>query len=170
MHTARLVMKNLEGPKTMKKILITLCSLVLAFASVPLNAAPLGTAFTYQGRLNDGGQPANGTYYLYFTLYDALSGGNQVGSQPTNTVTVANGLFTVELDFGAAAFTGSARWLQINVRTNGGVSVDLSPRTRIAPTPNALYASTAGVANAVINGAIQSGQLGTTNAPATGQI
>ena len=46
-------MNNLEVPKIMKKILIPLCSLVLALASVHLNAAPLGTAFTYQGRLTE---------------------------------------------------------------------------------------------------------------------
>ena len=31
-------------------------------ASVSVWAAPVGTAFTYQGRLTDGGSPANGLY------------------------------------------------------------------------------------------------------------
>lgn len=48
-------------------------ALVLA-ASVGLGAAqepvPDGTAFTYQGRLMDGGSPANGSYDLEFRLYD----------------------------------------------------------------------------------------------------
>src|SRR5689334_23280578 len=46
----------------------------------------VGSGFTYQGRLNVSGSPANGQYDLVFTLYDALSGGTQVGSP----VTVSN--------------------------------------------------------------------------------
>src|SRR3989442_458715 len=58
------------------------------------------TGFTYQGRLTDGGTPANGNYDLQFALFDSLSGGTQVGStQNINTVLVSNGVFTVSLDF-----------------------------------------------------------------------
>ena len=32
-----------------------------------------GTAFTYQGRLNDGGSPATGNYDLTFALYNSPS-------------------------------------------------------------------------------------------------
>src|SRR5207302_4141308 len=39
-----------------------------------------GSGFTYQGRLKDGGSPANGQYDIVFTLFDAPSAGNQVGS------------------------------------------------------------------------------------------
>ena len=85
-------------------------------------AAPVGTAFTYQGRLKSAGQPANGNYDLRFTLYDAASGGGQIGSPVTIApVIVTNGNFTVSLDFGAV-FTGEARWLEIGVRTNGSSS------------------------------------------------
>ena len=35
--------------------------------------APMGTAFSYQGYLEDGGNPANGTYNLRFTLWNAPS-------------------------------------------------------------------------------------------------
>src|SRR5262249_45581064 len=128
----------------MQKTSLWLAPLAVALATVSLNAAPVGTAFTYQGRLMDGANPANGTYYIHFTLYDAQSGGNLLASQPTNTVSVSSGLFSVDLDFGALPFDGSARWLQINVRTNSEVGVDLSPRTRLAPAPHAIYASTSG--------------------------
>src|SRR6266550_3507881 len=130
----------------MKRKLITLCSFVLAFASVQLSAAPLGTAFTYQGRLTDGANPANGRYDLQFSIYDGLSLGNQIGSVVTNlAVTVSNGLFTVNLDFGANIFTGNAFWLAIGVRSNGVAAnfTPLDPRQPLTPTPNALYASTA---------------------------
>ena len=39
------------------------------------SATALTTTFTYQGRLTDGGSPANGAYDLRFILYDAESGG-----------------------------------------------------------------------------------------------
>src|SRR5262245_7829870 len=149
------------------KNVFTLCTLVVMLAGTQLHALPLGTAFTFQGRLDEAGRPANGTYYLHFELYDAPSNGNRVGTQPTNTVNVANGVFTVDLDFGSTAFTGEARWLQVNVRTNGGVGFDLSPRTAVAPAPNAIYASKAGN---VANGAIQAAQLATLGLPAAGQV
>src|SRR5712692_5052776 len=71
------------------------------------------TSFTYQGRLTDGGTAANGNYDLQFVLFDASSGGTQVGSQTINTVLVSNGVFTVSLDFGANAFNGANRFLEI---------------------------------------------------------
>src|SRR5436305_6809448 len=46
--------------------------------SSPLTAT--GSGFTYQGRLTSGGSPANGQYDVVFSLYDATSGGSQVGS------------------------------------------------------------------------------------------
>jgi len=70
-----------------------------------------GTAFTYQGRLNDGGSPASGIYDLQFAVYDALAGGNPVGGLLTNAATpVSNGVFTATLGFGGI-FTGTNYWL-----------------------------------------------------------
>ena len=77
----------------------TLLSMSLLLISVPV-AAGQSTSFTYQGRLNDGGTPANGSYVLRFTALDGPNG-NQVGNQAIiNPATVSNGLFTVDLDFG----------------------------------------------------------------------
>jgi hypothetical protein len=50
----------------------------LAFAFTVSGAAQ-ATAFTYQGRLTDAGNPANGNYDLRFQLYDAPTGGNVIG-------------------------------------------------------------------------------------------
>ncbi len=100
---------------------------------------PLGTAFTYQGQLNQAGQPFNGPADLLFDLYDASSAGNLVGTQTLNGVPVSAGLFTVQLngggEFGASAFTGEQRWLEISV--NG---TPLSPRQALTAAPNALFA------------------------------
>lgn len=119
-----------------------------------------GTAFTYQGRLNSGTNPATGIYDLRFTVYDAVSGGSVAGSALTNAATpVTNGLFTVMLDFGSGVFTGSARWLDIGVRTNGGGAfTTLSPRQKLTPTPYAVMATTA----TTLLGTLPATQLGGT--------
>src|SRR6266568_3848764 len=63
------------------------------------------SAFTYQGRLADGGVPANGNFDFQFRLYDAGAGGNQISSTLTNSGnSVTGGLFTVSLGFGDDAF------------------------------------------------------------------
>jgi trimeric autotransporter adhesin len=114
-----------------------------------------GTAFTYQGRLNDGANPANGNYDLTFALFSVSNGVGQVGATLTNTpAAVSNGLFTVTLDFGNQ-FPGAARWLEIGVRTNGAANFfTLTPRQSLTPAP---YAITAGT---VISGGLASGTYG----------
>lgn len=102
---------------------------------------PLGTAFTYQGQLKQGGNPVNDTCDFQFSLWDAVSGGTQVGTTQTKTVSVSNGLFTVaDPDFGAGAFQGDARWLGIAVKCSGeGGYTTLDPRQPLTATPYALY-------------------------------
>jgi len=99
-----------------KSILIPLT--VAALCAAGTYAAPMGTAFTYQGRLNDGGQPANNLYDLTFTLHDDPVNAASIGTYIIlSAVPVTNGLFTVQInangEFGANAFNGQARWLQI---------------------------------------------------------
>ncbi len=99
-----------------------------------------GTAFTYQGRLTDAGDPANGTYDFQFELYDTASDGIQVGVVTQDNIAVADGLFTVKLDFGAGVFTGNARYLEIGVRpgSSTGDYSTLLPRQALTPAPYAL--------------------------------
>ncbi len=58
------------------RLLITLLLAVGLLASMALPAQPLDTAFTYQGRLKDGGVPANGSYDFEFVLWDADMAGS----------------------------------------------------------------------------------------------
>jgi hypothetical protein len=116
----------------------------LAFAGLVQAApllAPVGTAFTYQGYITDTGSPANGSYNIAFKLYNDASGGTQVGSTVTkNAVTVSDGYFTVELDFGDV-FDGTALWLEIEVQGPGDPGFTaLSPRQPLRPTPYAINA------------------------------
>ncbi|MHB0879221.1 MAG: hypothetical protein ACYC5O_24550 [Anaerolineae bacterium] len=108
----------------------------------PITAqASLGTGFTYQGRLLDGGVGANGIYDIGFALYDALTGGALIGSNWCENVVVANGLFSVVLDFGAV-WDGTAYWLQVAVRPGASAAgmTLLEPRTPISPSPVAISA------------------------------
>jgi hypothetical protein len=116
------------------------------------------TAFTYQGRLNDGAAPASGVYDLRFLLFDAATNGSLVTPPITSSnIAVTGGLFTVTLDFGTGAFNGLDRWLQIDVRTNGGSNfVALLPRQPITPAPHAIFSTRAGT---VTNGSIDTAQL-----------
>ena len=125
-----------------KTLLLLLCNLTALGLS--LNSAQAqGTAFTYQGRLNDAGNLPSGTYDMYFSLFATSSGGTTLGVVTNRPVAVSNGLFTVTLDFGSGVFTGAARWLEIGVRTNGssGFYTTLAPRQQVTPAP---YAITAG--------------------------
>ena len=143
----------------MKDKYIMLSLGLLALSSALTVAAPLGTAFTYQGKLTDGGNSANGSYDLTFTLFATNSGGAAVAGPLTNSpVGVTNGLFTVTLDFGGSVFIGNACWLELGARTNGGASfTTLSPRQPLTPSPYSLYAPGAGNAQTVLNGVYTTG-------------
>ncbi|MBN1886707.1 MAG: hypothetical protein JW850_01910 [Thermoflexales bacterium] len=102
--------------------------------------AALGTAFSYQGRLANGGGPVDGTCDFEFSLWDALAGGGQVGgTDAEDGVVLDDGYFSVSLDFGADAFQGQARYLAIAVRcpAGGGSYVALDPRVTLAGAPYA---------------------------------
>jgi hypothetical protein len=113
---------------------------IAADSQPELLLGPIGTGFTYQGYLDNGGTPADGLYDFEFMLFDAVVVGNQVGSTLSlSPVNVADGLFTVKLDFGPNAFGGGARWLEIGVRpSGGGAYTTLMPRQELSPAPSAL--------------------------------
>src|SRR5215213_6756025 len=95
-----------------KAIIFVILALALAGTALAQSSS-----FNYQGRLNETGAAAGGTFQFQFKLYDAVSGGSQVGSTLSDVpVTVSNGTFSVGLDFGAAAFSGGDRFLEVAVR------------------------------------------------------
>jgi hypothetical protein len=107
-------------------------------------------------------------------LFDAASAGTQVGPVATREdVVVANGLFTVTVDFGAV-FAGSKRWLQLGVRpgSSTGTFVPLAPRQELAPSPNAVWSASA--ASAVVatsfSGSLSGNVSGTQGATVVGTV
>ncbi len=111
------------------------------------------TAFTYQGSLNNSGLPASGNYDFEFKLFDTVSGGVQQGATlQRNNVAVTNGVLMVSLNFGANAFPGADRFLEIGVRPPGGGGITvLTPRQPIAPTPYSIRSASALLADNAIN-------------------
>ena len=116
----------------------------------PARAGPL----TYQGRLTDGSVDANGLYDFRFRLFDADSGGSQVGAELAPTgVQVDDGVFTLELDFGDV-FGETPLFLEIDVRRDGDSFTTLTGRQAVTAAPVAQYAlsgSISGITNDTIN-------------------
>ncbi len=114
--------------------------------------AALGTAFTYQGQLQDGGSLASGNYDFRFTLYNVVEDGSPLtGTVPLTltAVSVTRGQFTAQLDFGNI-FGNQQLYLEIAVRPGGSSDAftTLTPRQAITPAPYARYAIQAGSATA----------------------
>lgn len=128
--------------------------------SAPLPALAIGTAFTYQGTLEDGGSAANGSYDLQFQLLDG--GGVAVGAPlVAQDVNVVKGVFTVELDFGGAAFDGSDRRLRIGVRPGPSAAAFtlLAPPSDLNPTPYAQVSDVAQIASSVAANTVATGNI-----------
>lgn len=114
-------------------------------------AAAQSTAFTYQGRLKNGATPANGLHDFRFTLFSAASGGVALGSaQCLDNILITEGVFTTTLDFGPQFVTTDARFIQIEVRADTGLScanttgfTTLAPRQVLTAAPVATHAKSA---------------------------
>jgi hypothetical protein len=111
--------------------------LLLAFLILPYSGSAQTTELTYQGQLQSSSAPASGSFDFEFALFDA--GGTQIGPVlPRSGVAVANGIFSVNLDFGSS-FPGATRFLEIRVRPSGaGPFTTLSPRQPLTSTPYAV--------------------------------
>jgi hypothetical protein len=130
-----------------------------------------GTAFIYQGQLQNNGLMANGLYDFRFKLAVDSQGANDVGNPfLTNAIPVSNGLFNVDIDFGSGIFTGTNLWLEVDVRTNDPSNdqayTTLTPLQVVAPSPYAILANTANnfagtLSSLQVTGAISTAQLPT---------
>ena len=126
-------------------VLVILTSAV--FAEVP-------QMLSYQGRLADNaGNPVqDGTYQITFNIWNWENGGTLLWSSGPQNVTATNGLFSYHLGSAVllphSLFTDSTRWLGIKI----GEDEEITPRTKLMPSPyayHALRADTAGFAASV---------------------
>ena len=74
-----------------KKIIGWLLCVLAAFGATESLSAQ-GTAFTYQGQLNNGGSPANGSYDFTFSLYYSTNLAGLVVGDPVTNSAVAESL------------------------------------------------------------------------------
>jgi len=79
--------------------------------------SPVETAFTYQGFLKKDGQPYTGKCEVYFYLYNG--GGGYVDEYYLPEVNFTNGLFSVDIDYGAGEFKGAYRAIIPSFICNG---------------------------------------------------
>ena len=139
------------GQRSIQLCTILLSALVLACATQSVLAQT--AVFAFQGKLSAGGNPANGNYDFQFKLYDALTGGAQIGVRTRTDVPVTGGAFTVQLDFAVGAFSGADRFLEIGVRTAGSPDLftTLSPRQPITSSPYAFHSLSSDLADTATN-------------------
>jgi hypothetical protein len=129
-------------------LLLILAALLISNAAAqsgPIGPQALaGTGFTYQGQLKNANGPVTGVCDFQFSLWDAASAGVQVGAtQSIAAVNISGGLFTAQLngagEFGASAFNGQGRWVQVAVKCAGDpIFTTLTPRQPLTPAPYAL--------------------------------
>ncbi|MFN0149645.1 MAG: hypothetical protein ACKVU1_02910 [bacterium] len=101
--------------------------------------------------MDDAGAPASGLHDFRFRLFDAASGGAQIGSLLcVDNVNVIEGVFTTPLDFGQQYATTAPRHLEIEVRRDTGLTcatatgfIVLGPRQQLTATPIASHANSA---------------------------
>lgn len=103
-----------------------LLAIALISACGALNAA----SWTYRGTLKDGGKPATGKYDLRLSLLD--ESGNKLLSTPItlHEVTVTQGQFAVEVDFGVDLSNAPALRLKTEVAQGGAAFVALGEPSR----------------------------------------
>ena len=173
-------------PDLLPRFFLLLALLTLGWQTVVAQT----TAFTYQGRLTEAGNPANGPFDFQFKLFDTQpvgTGTQQGGDVNVANVTVTNGSFSVQLEFGVcpACFNGAARFLEIAVKpTSSGTFTTLGPRQPITSTPYAIRSQNAATATladglsvacvscvtssqiASVNGSVVSGTIPVASLPA----
>ncbi len=125
--------------------------LSVMFLSCGLAAAQT-TIFSYGGKLPASVTPANGTFEMEFRLFDAAVGGNQIGATVSlSNVEVKASSFSVQLDFGEAAFPGADRFIEISVRRQASSDPFevITPGSRVGSAPYAIRALSAATADAL---------------------
>ena len=100
----------------------------------------LTTAFSYQGRLQNGDGPVSGACDFRFELYALNAGGSPLAAADVDDVAVSSGYFDAEIDFGAGAFVGERRWLGVKVKCGSESGYTDLGRHELTGAPQATYA------------------------------
>jgi hypothetical protein len=128
-----------------KNLIYWIAACGLLYAGPAIGLGQMDTHFSYQGQLLQAGEPVTDLLDMRFSLWNAASGGLQLGTDFTATgVDVVEGLFVAQIDssyFDPNGFNGDPRWLEIEVYDLSSGWLTLAPRQPMNPTPYALYAA-----------------------------
>src|SRR5689334_13133431 len=123
----------------LRRTLVSLAACLALVSGTSSALGQVGTSVTYQGQLKNNGVSVNSPSDIRFSIWDAATGGTQIGTTDTKTaVAVSQGLFSTTFDCGVNPYTtDAARWLQIEVRnpSNTGGFVLLGTRQRLTAAP-----------------------------------
>jgi hypothetical protein len=112
--------------------------LFLGILTLSLTARAVPPLINFQGLLTDttGALVADGNYSVTFSIYDSLSGGNQLW-QETQNLSATSGRITAELGlvtpFDQSVFPDMDIWLGVQIDADP----EISPRTRLSSVPHA---------------------------------
>lgn len=122
--------------------ILAFLALALASASLLAQEARIGSEISFRGQLNQVGAPASGQYDFRLRLFDAETGGTLIASRDIPSIAVFEGRYSFPVDFGATAFSGGQRWIEVQVQDPNGTGgyQALSRRTEVFVVP---YAETA---------------------------
>lgn len=125
-----------------------LASVLWSWVASPVLAA-VPDRINFQGKLLDTNNvPRNGSYGMTFRVWDAPSGGTEIWTETQGSVSVTNGVFSVQLGasspLSASVFDSATRYLEVEI---GGETA--STRQRFATSP---YAFRANVADDLVAG------------------
>lgn len=121
--------------------------LIPVWPNLRATAAAPGAAFTYEGQLRFGGNPVTGVADFRFTLFPSELGGAPVATPVDRPgIALTGGVFVATLDFGAEAFNGDPRWIEIAVRrAPENEFTRLAPRQPVGAVPYSLHAVSGGI-------------------------
>jgi hypothetical protein len=116
-------------------VVAILAGMALAAAAAPAMAQfPITSTVTYQGQLENAGQPVSGVVNLRFGLFSAQTGGAAIVTRTVSNVTVTEGIFSTDVDFGLPAFANVQNlFVEVEVQSPAGAGAYtlLTPRRRL---------------------------------------
>jgi hypothetical protein len=132
--------------------LSVLAGLALSPAALAQTTLAQTGLFHQQLIILEGNDPITGMVDVEVTLFDAPTGGNQIGSpQIISGVRVIDGVAFTQLAFGPGRFDGKRRWMEVNFKPSGVGSFRSVGNMRQEVTISGM-AQFAAVAGSVLNG------------------
>ncbi len=126
-------MRTNSSPRVVAPFLLSF-ALACCCLTKPASASD-AYAFGYAGQLLVGGVGVTGTYDFEFSLYNALTGGTQVGSNfIESSVPVSSGSYYITLNFGPNIFTGTTYYLQTAYAVSPSTTYTTLPARIVVPS------------------------------------